>query len=400
MTGSAKMTGPIVCLLVILFAVLMFSSTVRASDMEAFTLGDLEAAQQASDMGCNILQKAEWSDKQIKRCCEKNGICPPQASMLYPENPLNGGDAALKKSAKRLCPALAKGIKSRTVFSSDTIRKMCSERSSNNDCADALGEVPELRRYYSFACAMLNGDLEEVIDDKDSDCLVQGKCDDEPTSDTSGWPGCGKKHACGWNAGKAPRHEDYRRDDWRNSLGPDNEDGTYSRYNRHGRDRGEQNNSGRYDDSDSSSDEYESSQRESYNRRHKQRGERHRQASDDKYNYHSDWVKNKRNNRRRSKDRHGGNGMRGPIPSDMILKSQIIPPVCPRCPVSCPKTGKSRPCPPCGRCPEPSFSCQKVPNYTSGNQLLPDAGPWGSGGSGGRGGGRNPVPRLNSFSSF
>ena len=56
-----------------------------------------------------------------------------------------------------------------------------------------------------------------------------------------------------------------------------------------------------------------------------------------------------------------------------MLKSHVVPPVCPKCPdfvlnakelrkkmkESCP------PCPPCARCPEPSFDCKKVPNYTS-----------------------------------
>ena len=58
-----------------------------------------------------------------------------------------------------------------------------------------------------------------------------------------------------------------------------------------------------------------------------------------------------------------------------MLKSEVVPPVCPKCPdfvlnakelqkkmkESCP------PCPPCARCPEPSFDCKKVPNYTSSN---------------------------------
>ena len=58
-----------------------------------------------------------------------------------------------------------------------------------------------------------------------------------------------------------------------------------------------------------------------------------------------------------------------------MLKSHVVPPVCPKCPdfvlnakelrkkmkESCP------PCPPCARCPEPSFDCKKVPNYTSSN---------------------------------
>lgn len=50
-----------------------------------------------------------------------------------------------------------------------------------------------------------------------------------------------------------------------------------------------------------------------------------------------------------------------------ILKSEIVPPVCPKCPdvTVCPKgdNAKCPPCPPCARCPEPSFECKKVPNY-------------------------------------
>jgi len=57
-----------------------------------------------------------------------------------------------------------------------------------------------------------------------------------------------------------------------------------------------------------------------------------------------------------------------------ILKSEIVPPVCPACPQSsaCPVTEKPPPCPPCARCPEPAFECKKVPNYNSSNDnLLP-----------------------------
>jgi len=52
-----------------------------------------------------------------------------------------------------------------------------------------------------------------------------------------------------------------------------------------------------------------------------------------------------------------------------ILKSEIVPPVCPACPQStaCPKQTKCQPCPPCARCPEPAFECKKVPNYSSSN---------------------------------
>ncbi len=47
--------------------------------------------------------------------------------------------------------------------------------------------------------------------------------------------------------------------------------------------------------------------------------------------------------------------------------------------VSCPTP---QPCPPCGRCPEPSFDCKKVPNYSSTNSEY------------------LPMPVLNDFSQF
>ena len=71
-----------------------------------------------------------------------------------------------------------------------------------------------------------------------------------------------------------------------------------------------------------------------------------------------------------------------------ILKSEVVPPVCPKCPepiLKCPDsndTTKCPPCPPCARCPEPNFSCRKVANY---NAFNPDT---------------MPIPVLNSFSSF
>lgn len=57
-----------------------------------------------------------------------------------------------------------------------------------------------------------------------------------------------------------------------------------------------------------------------------------------------------------------------------ILKSEIVPPVCPACPqaAACPRQEKCQPCPACARCPEPAFECKKVPNYSSSNdQYLP-----------------------------
>lgn len=72
-----------------------------------------------------------------------------------------------------------------------------------------------------------------------------------------------------------------------------------------------------------------------------------------------------------------------------ILKSQVVPPVCPKCPdqiLKCPdattETAKCPPCPPCARCPEPAFDCKKVPNYSSVSKDF------------------MPVPVLNDFSTF
>jgi hypothetical protein len=65
-----------------------------------------------------------------------------------------------------------------------------------------------------------------------------------------------------------------------------------------------------------------------------------------------------------------------PYDNRYILKSQVVPPVCPACPqtTGCPKTKACQPCAPCARCPEPSFDCKKVPNYdTIGSNALPMA---------------------------
>lgn len=68
-----------------------------------------------------------------------------------------------------------------------------------------------------------------------------------------------------------------------------------------------------------------------------------------------------------------------------ILKSQVVPPVCPACPTiinKCTGGGKEAPpCPPCGRCPEASFECVKRPTYKADNPYL-------------------PMPVLSDFSSF
>lgn len=87
--------------------------------------------------------------------------------------------------------------------------------------------------------------------------------------------------------------------------------------------------------------------------------------------------------------------IRGGIPYSMIppgdedlyiLKSEVVPPVCPKCPdynaSSDSAPAKCPPCPACARCPEPSFECKKVPNYQT---LDPNA---------------LPSPILNDFSAF
>jgi hypothetical protein len=64
-----------------------------------------------------------------------------------------------------------------------------------------------------------------------------------------------------------------------------------------------------------------------------------------------------------------------------ILKSKIVPPVCPACPNVCPKEkGECPPCPPCKRCPDPDVECRKVTRYTKNKNM--------------------PMPILNDFSEF
>ena len=111
-------------------------------------------------------------------------------------------------------------------------------------------------------------------------------------------------------------------------------------------------------------------------------------------NYNKDVDDERENRRRRKRDRtspqYNPNGIpRTQIPEGdedlYILKSQVVPPVCPACPpiMSCSKEKeKCAPCPPCGRCPEPAFECRKVPNYNSNDEDF------------------LPRPVLNDFSQF
>ena len=116
----------------------------------------------------------------------------------------------------------------------------------------------------------------------------------------------------------------------------------------------------------------------------------------------------------KNKDRDPRGVSRDDIPDGTedlyILKSEIVPPVCPACPSVqvCPASKhKCRPCPPCARCPEPAFDCKKVPNYDAPqNQSLPGFyGNIGVAGSsapigGGSSQSSQPMPVLNSFSQF
>jgi len=55
------------------------------------------------------------------------------------------------------------------------------------------------------------------------------------------------------------------------------------------------------------------------------------------------------------------------VESKYILKSSIVPPVCPKCPdaAQCPRQKPCPPCPACARCPEQPFTCKKVPDYNA-----------------------------------
>ena len=68
-----------------------------------------------------------------------------------------------------------------------------------------------------------------------------------------------------------------------------------------------------------------------------------------------------------------------------ILKSQIVPPVCPKCPdvKSCDKDKDCPPCPGPKRCPDKPFECKMMPKYSDPNVTT-----------------HLPKPVLDSFDSF
>jgi hypothetical protein len=68
-----------------------------------------------------------------------------------------------------------------------------------------------------------------------------------------------------------------------------------------------------------------------------------------------------------------------------ILKSQIVPPVCPKCP-DVKKCDKEKECPPCPapkRCPDKPYECKMMPKYSDPNVST-----------------HLPKPVLDSFGSF
>jgi len=140
---------------------------------------------------------------------------------------------------------------------------------------------------------------------------------------------------------------------------------------------------------------------------------------DDKYddNKYSNSVSNSVSNSDNSYDAYLPPGIPkseiSPGDEDLyILKSQVVPPVCPACPAYGPtamlaktnsasnsettdstttdpneeeeegSSGKYPPCPACDRCPEPSYACKMVPNYSNFNSST------------------MPVPVLSAFSTF
>jgi hypothetical protein len=68
-----------------------------------------------------------------------------------------------------------------------------------------------------------------------------------------------------------------------------------------------------------------------------------------------------------------------------ILKSEIVPPICPACSPTIYKRHKDEKCPPCPscqRCPEPQMTCKAIPNYSAMDESF------------------LPQPILSDFSTF
>ena len=125
------------------------------------------------------------------------------------------------------------------------------------------------------------------------------------------------------------------------------------------------------------------------------RERKHHHDSEGKHHHHGPHHENKRERKMERRERKLEKEVErqerkmaedaGVDMSKYILKSEVVPPVCPKCPDSrtCPRQKPCPPCAPCARCPEPAFECKKVPNYRAAtvSNIL-------------------PLPRLNSFAAF
>ncbi len=140
-----------------------------------------------------------------------------------------------------------------------------------------------------------------------------------------------------------------------------------------------------------SRDKKDKKRKENDDKKRKEKDDKKRKEEDDKKRKEEDDKKRKEENM----ESYNSQNIQGQD-NRYILKSRIVPPVCPACPPviacssnktkcpACPRPQPIQPCPPCARCPEPSFECKKVPNYR-----YPNANPQGL-----------PRPLLNDFSQF
>ena len=124
------------------------------------------------------------------------------------------------------------------------------------------------------------------------------------------------------------------------------------------------------------------------------------------HKHHKPSNHNKHHNKHHHKPHHNEESMNTMNDDSMyVLKSEVVPPICPACPqtTACPKKKPCPPCPPCARCPDNNFECKKVPNYEGGDSSLFPAnmfGPELTTSSSNEDDGSAPQPYLNSFAQF
>ena len=165
----------------------------------------------------------------------------------------------------------------------------------------------------------------------------------------------------------------------------------YTGDNNHNNNNQYDNNNNQYDDNqyNNNNNQYNNNNNQ-YNNNNNQYNNNNNQYDDNQYNNNNNQYNDNNSNNYYNSLPNGIS--RSQIPSGQedlyILKSQVVPPVCPKCPspiVKCPSdtdVTKCPPCPPCARCPEPNFTCAKIPNYSAFNQNT------------------MPIPVLSDFSTF